>query len=66
MESLQTPMLFGDDALRVFGIAMNYKTRTVTAEGYPVDSYSKVPNGWTLVRNDPSESEMLMKFVVYQ
>ena len=48
MEDLQTPMLFGDDALRVFGLILDYEHMVVTLRGTHVKSFSKMSgtNSW--------------------
>ena len=43
VENLQSPMLFGDDALRAFGLVLDYKKRQVYMDGQQVPSFSAGP-----------------------
>ena len=45
IDGLQAPLLFGDDALRAFGLVLDYEKGQITMGGKQVTSYSRPPKG---------------------
>ena len=57
VEQLQHPMLLGDDALRAFGLILDYDQEQVYMGYRPVPSFSEVLDAVPKVQNDPYGKE---------